>query len=348
MPSRRTAAPWRAVAARSALVAVAAVIAGSCGSSTNAETAASPTSVVSATVAPTPPVASPTLTPPDPSPSPTPDLRPAAPNGQRVPEVPEDAADLADALVESERVIRNPAASPDDVADAGRLQQRIYRRWAVDTTIDPIVFDRVPDDLRPVIELQLAARREFVAMPTGLPTAEEVPAWEIVAPEAADQLLAHYLEAETASGIEWEFLAAINLVETGMGRIRGLSTAGAQGPMQFIPDTWDWIGEGDVNDPRDAILAAGRLLAVGGGPEDMASALFAYNQSDHYVRAVTTYADIMRAEPRAFYGLYHWEIYFFTTSGDVWLPVGYRTEAPIPVDDYLAAAPWSNTAAIGG
>ncbi len=33
----------------------------------------------------------------------------------------------------------------------------------------------------------------------------------------------------------WYYLAAINLIETRMGRIDGLSTAGAQGPMQFLP-----------------------------------------------------------------------------------------------------------------
>ena len=36
-----------------------------------------------------------------------------------------------------------------------------------------------------------------------------------------------------------------------MGRIRGTSTAGARGPMQFLPPTWVADGAGgDIKDPR--------------------------------------------------------------------------------------------------
>ena len=69
-----------------------------------------------------------------------------------------------------------------------------------------------------------------------------------------------------------------------MGRIRGTSTAGAKGPMQFLPSTWEAYGEGDIEDPDDAIMAAARYLANYGAPADMDRALFAYNHSDHYVR----------------------------------------------------------------
>ena len=62
-----------------------------------------------------------------------------------------------------------------------------------------------------------------------------LPAWRIVRPEPADELLDAYRDAEAEFGIPWKYLAAINLVETGIGRIRGTSIAGAQGPMQFMP-----------------------------------------------------------------------------------------------------------------
>ena len=94
-----------------------------------------------------------------------------------------------------------------------------------------------------------------------------------------------------AHRVPWTYLAAINLVETRMGRIRGTSTAGARGPMQFIPATWAAYGAGgDVNDPGDAILGAARLLKANGAPGDMAGALWHYNQSASYVRAVSAYA----------------------------------------------------------
>ncbi len=44
-------------------------------------------------------------------------------------------------------------------------------------------------------------------------------------------------EAEAATGVGWNYLAAVNLIETRLGSIAGTSTAGAQGPMQFLPST---------------------------------------------------------------------------------------------------------------
>ena len=115
---------------------------------------------------------------------------------------------------------------------------------------------------------------------------ERLPRWRIVPPPPATELLGYYRLAQRRSGVPWTYLAAIHLVETRMGRIRGTSTAGARGPMQFLPSTWDLYGAGgDINDPRDAILAAARLLRHHGAPGDMADALWHYNPSDSYVGA---------------------------------------------------------------
>ena len=123
----------------------------------------------------------------------------------------------------------------------------------------------------------------------------ELPRWRIVEPPPATELLGYYKLAQRRSGVPWTYLAAIHLVETRMGRIRGTSTAGARGPMQFLPSTWDLYGAGgDINDPRDAILAAARLLKHHGAPGDMAEALWHYNPSDSYVGAVLEYAGTMR------------------------------------------------------
>ena len=125
-----------------------------------------------------------------------------------------------------------------------------------------------------------------------------------------------------------------------MGRIRGTSVAGAQGPMQFLPSTWATWGRGDIQDPADAIMAAARYLAHDGGARGrLAQALFRYNNSDHYVRGVTRLAEVMERRPRAFYGYYHWDVYYLTARGDVRLPVGYDRDRPVPVARWLAAHP---------
>jgi membrane-bound lytic murein transglycosylase B len=69
--------------------------------------------------------------------------------------------------------------------------------------------------------------------------------------------------------VPWYFLASINLVETRMGRIHGLSTAGAQGPMQFLPSTWAACCTGDIEDAHDAIVGAATYLKM--RPDDMDS-----------------------------------------------------------------------------
>ena len=119
-------------------------------------------------------------------------------------------------------------------------------------------------------------------------------------------------------------LAAINLVETGLGRIDADSVAGAQGPMQFMPATWARWGNGDVHDPHHAIYGAARYLAASGAADGrLSDALFAYNNDNRYVRAVNLYAGLLRRTPLLFRGLYHWQVYYRSAAGDLLLPEGY-------------------------
>jgi membrane-bound lytic murein transglycosylase B len=95
--------------------------------------------------------------------------------------------------------------------------------------------------------------------------------------------------------------------------------------MQFIPSTWAAYGNGgDVNDNRDAILAAGRYLKAAGGPANMDKAIFAYNHDDGYVAAVKAYAENMLENPRAYDGYYQWQVYYRTVDGTFLLPEGWR------------------------
>jgi hypothetical protein len=101
--------------------------------------------------------------------------------------------------------------------------------------------------------------------------------------------------------------------------------------MQFIPATWAAFGEGDVNDNRDAILAAGRYLDASGGPDDMDRALYAYNNHDEYVRSIQAYATLIGGDERV-YGAYHqWQVYYATVNGVWFLPEGYPAVPSVAV-----------------
>jgi soluble lytic murein transglycosylase-like protein len=159
---------------------------------------------------------------------------------------------------------------------------------------------------------------------------KHLPRWRIIAPPPVVRLRAYYAEAQRLTGVHWTFLAAIHLVETRMGRVRGISPAGAQGPMQFMPSTWQAYGEGgDINDPRDAILAAARLLQANGAPADMATALYRYNRSHQYVRAITAYALTLQRSPYVLRGYWHWRVLYRDIHGLYLLPEGYPRVHPV-------------------
>ena len=285
------------------------------------------------------PTPSPPSEPAAPTPAPTP-TAPAAPtttptpvdplelaDGQ-APEVPADPTAIAGLLTAAEERIRDESLPAADIADAAHWQQLIYRRLAEQPELVQSVVGALPSHLQPVAEANVFAAARLRDLhsgsdPEGDVAVRDLPAWQILEPAPAEELLGHYAEAEAATGVHWSYLAAVNLVETRMGRIRGDSSAGAQGPMQFRPATWAEWGEGDVNNPRDAILAAGRYLAWGGMPGDVDGALFRYNRDQRYVDAVRTYAEQMQADPRAYHGYHHWQVYFDTGAEHVWLPVGY-------------------------
>lgn len=275
-------------------------------------TSPAPSPVVTASPAPPLRMAAPTATPaPTPAPTPRPDP----------PVVAEDPAGIAAQMATAERAIRDRSVSGLDLAWMGHLQQLTYRKVAAQPSQRALVLAALPAEVRAAATANMDATsdlRSLVNPGSTLPAA-----WLIVEPAPMEELLGYYRSAEAEFGVPWYYLASIHLVETRMGRIRGTSTAGAQGPMQFMPATWAAYGRGDVNSNKDAIAGAARYLKANGAPANMPSALFRYNNSDRYVRAVTAYAENMRTDEGAFRGYYHWQVYYLMTRGDILLPVGY-------------------------
>jgi membrane-bound lytic murein transglycosylase B len=231
------------------------------------------------------------------------------------------AAGLADQIARAEALVRDPATTGPALERAAWEAQVAYRAAAATPEWLEQVVAKVPSSLAAAVRANVTAGIELRALTK---PQTKLPPWNIVAPAPAEELLGYYKDAERQIGVPWQYLAAIHLTETRMGRIRGTSTAGAQGPMQFLPATWGQYGNGgDINSNRDAMLAAARLLKRNGAPENMANALFNYNRSQRYVRAVTAYAEQMKADERAYYGYYHWQVYYRLTEGDRHLPVGY-------------------------
>jgi soluble lytic murein transglycosylase-like protein len=245
---------------------------------------------------------------------------------------------LAGDLVADEEALRDPSSSEAVLMAAARRQQAAYRALGRHPEWDPIARPRIPPALLEVYDRNVDARRQLTAMSKDQGK-DTLPVWRIDPPRPADELLGYYREAESVSGVGWTYLAAINLIETGFGRVAGVSTAGAQGPMQFLPSTFAAYGEGDILSPHDSIMAAGRYLAVNGFASDRDHALYRYNNSNQYVQAVNDYAAVLAADPAAFAGYHRWDVYYNTTAGDVVLPIGYSATAPIRVADYLATHP---------
>lgn len=110
-------------------------------------------------------------------------------------------------------------------------------------------------------------------------------------------------------GLRWTLLAALGQVESGHGRNNGPSSAGAVGPMQFMPATFasygvdgDGDGVADPWNPADAVHSAANYLCASGldaSVTGVRTALFAYNRAQWYVDLVlaTELAIIDRAAP---------------------------------------------------
>ena len=238
-----------------------------------------------------------------------------------------DAAGMAAQAAQAEREIRDPSVTGDALLRAGWTQQVVSRTIAATPDLLPKVLSLMPAEYRRSLEANTKAAIELRALTK---PRDALPPWRIVAPAPSDELLSYYKAAEAEVGVPWTILASIHFVETKLGRIRGTSTAGAQGPMQFLPSTWKAYGNGgDINSNRDAIFAAARLLKHNGAPARMDDALYSYNHSNRYVAAIKLYAEEMAKDTRAFRGYYQWQVYYRMVDGDRVLIEGYPDKPPL-------------------
>jgi soluble lytic murein transglycosylase-like protein len=116
----------------------------------------------------------------------------------------------------------------------------------------------------------------------------------------AEYLALYQAAAPTCPGLPWVVLAAIGQVESGHGSNPNDSSAGAQGPMQFLPATFaafavDGDGDGitDIRDPADAIYTAAAYLCAnhaGRDADGLRGAIYRYNHANWYVELVLNIA----------------------------------------------------------
>jgi soluble lytic murein transglycosylase-like protein len=250
------------------------------------------------------------------------DEAPALPDPER--SVPREPERLAGALADTTLALREAVAAwreegdpargqpPEDVTLLALYQQRIYlflgTRPPLARRVAPLLPASVAAEARDILRARrVLGRLNPPTRQRRFRTGRALP---------AGRLLELYGEAERRFAVSRRVLAAVNLVETGFNRIRSNSTAGAQGPMQFIPSTWRSYGLGGrVRDPRDAIMGAGNYLHASGAPRDYRRALYAYNPSTLYVDAVLSYARAMRRRSDAYYSLYAWQVFVRRTDG---------------------------------
>ena len=234
--------------------------------------------------------------------------------------LPKQPAALAAALTATTRSLRaalgrwnGAGAVPRDVTYLALHHQRMLRLMAKRRALGDAALARLPQAVRGEARDSVRGMRHLADIPRDL---KNLPRLRVAPAAPAAELRRHYGDAQRRFGVHWTILASVNFVESAFGRIRSASESGARGPMQFMPATWRQYGMGgDIDDPRDAILAAANYLRASGARNDIDRALFAYNHSTSYVRAIRRFAARMRTDERTFLTYYSWQAYMRTASG---------------------------------
>jgi soluble lytic murein transglycosylase-like protein len=203
------------------------------------------------------------------------------------------------------------AAAYDFRVAARQEELRVYE-LAGYASIESAVVGLLPPNLRGPIENSIAALHSLYIL-AGidqyyLVNVHFIHPYSDARPLSA--LRSYYVEAQQRYGVDASYFASINFIESNFGRINGPSSAGAQGPMQFLPSTWTNYGQGgNINDPHDSILAAARYLVHYGAPYNMRLAIWHYNLDYDYVDSVESFARAFRSDPGWLDRMYYWNTY---------------------------------------
>jgi hypothetical protein len=204
------------------------------------------------------------------------------------------------------------AASPDPASIGFRLaardEQAIVYQLAADQDLQAVIMPQLPPALAAPFSESIEGLRALYRL-AQVDYSRIHPRFNrpLATPAGFADLLNYYRAASNPYGLDWTFLASINFIESDFGRVMGPSSAGALGPMQFMPSTWDNYGAGgDVMSPHDAIYAAARYLVHYGAPGDMPGAIWHYNHDDDYVAAVSYFASVIRRDQAWLARIYIW------------------------------------------
>jgi len=236
-----------------------------------------------------PPISTPA---PGPAPAPSPPARGPAPAPMPAPPVGPEPNVTPKAL---------PQARPQ--ATTGRQKRKATAHRQGKRASSAPAASRVAAPIRTTAGIPTPANPTYsFALPTAAPLG--VPDFFIQKFRVPLFLLPIYQAAGNEYGVPWQVLAAINEIETDYGRDLNVSSAGAEGWMQFLPATWKQYGvdatqsgKKDPYNPADAIFGAARYLKAAGAQKDLRGAIFAYNHASWYVDSVLLRAKLIGGLP---------------------------------------------------
>jgi hypothetical protein len=200
-------------------------------------------------------------------------------------------------------------AAEERFRDSVRTEQRALYQLAGNPALATQVEARLGSQAPAGLPSALAALQALFAL-AGTTAPAPIDDHPYIAALPLATLEAYYQGAASRQGLDWEYLAAINFIETDFDRNTNVSSAGAQGPMQFLPTTWALYGDGgNILDPGDAIYAAARYLRATGAPQDYPLAIRRYNDDGNYVAAVSDLAAAIGVDGLWLQRLYYWDTY---------------------------------------